>query len=354
MNRDLLIKYLNNRCTAKEFDALARWILDESGGKWGKAWSVDDWRSFEPDLKKKDPEKYQALLDKIHHEINLRNKKATAGKILSIRKIGQWLGKAAAILFIPLLGAFFYMLSNKDIEAPQYTGLSVDSLEVIAPVGSRTVFQLSDGTTVHLNYGSRIKYPRHFAGDIRGIKLEGEGYFEVARNPARPFVVKTGKMNVKALGTKFNVQAYPDDEEVATTLVEGKVVLEKTSGEEGAGTLGAMVPGQHMVYHAGSDRILSSKGNIDKFIAWKDGRLVFDNEPITGVADKLGRMFNVDIEVTDDVKDLTYTVTFIDDPLFFILDLMKETTPVSYEAFRRKKLPNGSYTKQKILITRRQ
>jgi transmembrane sensor len=231
--------------------------------------------------------------------------------------------------------------------------LTVDSLEVIAPIGSRTVVQLSDGTEVNLNYGSKIKYPQNFIGDTREITLSGEAYFDVAHNPDKPFVIKTGKLNVKALGTEFNVNAYPDDDIIAITLVEGKVVIEKAPAGENTEPVGTMVPGQQVVYNVKSGKISSSKGSVDKYIGWTEGKLVFDNTPINRVAEKLSRMFNVEFHVADNVKDLTYTVTFVDDPLYLILDLMTETTPITYKRCPRKKLDDGNFSKQIIKIERR-
>lgn len=351
MNKELLIKYLNNNCTDKEFEELVEWIKKKAENKESKSWGLDDWKSFEPDLKNKDNKKYSALLDKIHHEINLKNQRKT--KVITMRKVTSWLSRAAAILFIPLLGVVFYLLTNNNIQSNKYTGLTVDSLEIIAPVGSRTVVQLTDGSKVHLNYGSKIKYPQFFLGDTREIILEGEGYFEVAHNPDKPFIVKTRTLNVKAIGTAFNVLAYSDEDVVETTLVNGKVLLEQNEPNGETKEIGCMEPEQHVAYNLKSGKIHSTKGNITKYIAWKDGKLVFDNEPITGVAKKLSRMFNVDIEVADNIKDYTYTVTLVNDPLLLILDLMTEVTNVSYKTFPRKKLADGTFSKQRIRIEKR-
>jgi ferric-dicitrate binding protein FerR (iron transport regulator) len=235
----------------------------------------------------------------------------------------------------------------------QYANLSVDSIEVIAPVGSRTVVQLSDGSTVHLNYGSKLKYPQNFIGETRVVNLIGEGYFEVAHNPDKPFIVNTTRLNVKALGTVFNVLAYPDEGNIETTLVEGKVVLEQSENGFKTKSIGAMEPGQHVNYNLNTGVVSSTKGSVEKYIAWKNGKMVFEDTPITRIAERLSRMFNVDIEVADDIKDYIYTVTFVDEPLFQILDLMTIATPVSYKALPRKKLPDGTFTKQKIIIERK-
>jgi ferric-dicitrate binding protein FerR (iron transport regulator) len=344
MTKEILIKFLNNRCTEAELKEVIRWAKTGALTKEGKKLGFDDWKNYQEEDGLGSDEKFSALFDKIQKKID---------KPLTLPTLTRWMARAAAILFIPLLGVVFYMLSNNNIQSGKYADLAVDSLEIIAPIGSRTVVQLSDGTEVNLNYGSRIKYPRIFTGDTREITLTGEGYFDVAHNPEQPFVVKTGKLNVKALGTEFNVHAYPDDDVVATTLVEGKVVIEKTISGEKTETVGALVPGQHVAYNLKSGKILSTIGGIEKYIAWKDGKLVFDNEPITQVAEKLSRMFNVEIEVAENAKQNTYTVTFANDPLFLILDLMKETTPVTYKAFPRKKLADGTFSKQRIRIEKR-
>ena len=351
MKKDLLKKYLNNSCSEKEFGEVADWVITEGEKKEGKSWSFDIWNSFVPEPEKKDEKKYSVLLDKIHHEINLKGRntrKTLFGNVIT------WLGRAAAVLFIPLLCVLIYLISNNNFQFNHYSQFTVDSLEIIAPIGSRTVVQLSDGTKVNLNYGSRIKYPKNFTGKTREISLEGEGYFDIAHDPEHPFIVKTGKLNVKALGTEFNVQAYPDDDEVKTTLVDGKVVVERILTGENVEQLKTMVPGQHVVYGLNSGKVLTIQGNINKYIAWKNGKLVFDNEPIEEVGEKLGRMFNVDIEIADEIKDYTYTVTLENDPLFLILDLMSEITNIRYKAYPRKKLPDGTFSKQKIRIEKRQ
>lgn len=353
MNKEVLIKYLNNNCTDKEFKELEDWLKNKSSTYVGKYWSFEHWKMFEPDLKKEDEKKYSALLDKIHHKINLEHRKKSDSKVINFSKVAKWLSRASAILFIPLLGVVLYLLSYNNFQTEKFTDLTVDSLEVIAPIGSRTVVQLSDGTEVNLNYGSKIKYPQNFTGNTRNISLVGEAYFDVAHNPGKPFIVKTGKLNITALGTEFNVQSYPGDNIISATLIEGKVVIDKILSNEKSDRVGAMEPGQHVKYNKESEKITYSKGNIDKYIAWKNGKMVFDNEPITEVARELSRKFNVDIEVTEDIKDLTYTVTFADDPLFLILDLMTEITSITCKRFPREKLADGTLSKQKIKIEKR-
>jgi transmembrane sensor len=353
MTKETIIKFLNNRCTAAEVEEIIRWVDKEGLSEEGIQLALDDWKSFREEENAGDDEKFSLLFDKIQQKITVggqRNKESRIPAFLT------WLTRAAAILLFPVLAFLFYTLSeNAEIkmESAQLANLPVDSLEIIAPVGSRTVVQLTDGSEVHLNYGSRLKYPQTFTGDSREVLLTGEGYFDVAHNPEKPFIVKTGKLNVKALGTAFNVLAYPENDVVQTTLVNGKVVLESVEKEKITKTIGSMTPGQHVNYNIKTGTVSSSEGNIEKYIAWKEGKLIFDETTIVEAAEQLGRMFNVSIEVDDNIKDYTYTVTFEDEPLFQILELMTVATPVRYKALPRKKLQNDTFSKQKIVFEKR-
>ncbi|WP_175552530.1 FecR family protein [Tangfeifania diversioriginum] len=352
MTEDLYIKFLNNECTTEELKLIIQWIKSEALGEESKKWGFENWKSFDEGNIPGNDKKFIELFDKIQNKID---KESDKERKFQNRKSGwfTWMTRAAAILFVPLLSFFLYTVSQKDFLSTEYTQLSVDSMEVISPVGSRTVLQLSDGTEVHLNYGSKLKYPQTFTGDTREVTLVGEGYFDVAHNPDKPFIVKTKKLNIKVLGTEFNVLGYTDVDVVQTTLVKGKVVLEKKLPEGQNKTLGTLVPGQHVSYNTQTGNIKSTKGNVEKYIAWKEGKMVFDETPITEVAQQLKRKYNVDIQVKDDIKDYTYTVTFLDEPLMQILDLMTIATPVNYKVLPRKKLPDGTFSKQKIIIKRK-
>lgn len=353
MKKELLIKYLKNQCTESELNEVLRWVNTDSLNEEGKKWILEDWNSYQETDSLEDNEKFTAIFDKIQKKIDHGNQKksATASKTITLSVFTSWITKAAAILLIPVLSFLIYTLSEKKIESDKYAKLT-DSLEVIAPMGSRTVVQLSDGSVVHLNYGSKIKYPQFFSGNTRDVALTGEGFFEVAHNHEKPFIVKAGNLKIKAVGTTFNVLAYPDDDVIETTLVNGKVILAKV--ETGASkTIGAMTPGQHVNYNLETGAMTSSEGTIEKYISWKDGKLIFEDTPILQVAERLSRMFNVDFEIRNDIKDYIYTVTLMDESLTQILDLITIATPVDYKMLPRKKLPDGTFSKQKIILEKR-
>ncbi len=350
MTKELLEKYLNNCCTSLEVEEIIQWMKQQSFFSESKELGRIDWQQFKEEDSIVSDEKLDILLDKIHHKLNIEESRTI--QIKSNTLVG-WIAKAAAIILIPVLAFLFYTISENNRLTNQITTVYVDSLEVIAPIGSRTVVELSDGSVVHLNYGSRIKYPKNFWGETRGVTLTGEGYFEVAHNPDKPFVVNTGRIEVKALGTVFNVNAYPENNDIATTLVKGKVLVEEMKKNGDAETLKELIPGQHVIYKKNTGDVISSMGQVEKYIAWKDGKLVFDNEPIEQIAQRLSRMFNVEVQVVDEVRKYKYTVTFVDEPLFQILELLSVATPISYKVLPRTKNPDGTFSKQRILIERK-
>jgi ferric-dicitrate binding protein FerR (iron transport regulator) len=354
MSNELLIKFLNNQCSSEELQEIFQWIGTEALADDSLNLAFNDWKNFEEKQSNVPNEKFGLLLNRIHHQININEfVRPDIKQRNTITLLASWMTRAAAILLIPVLTFLLYVLYDPSFISSNRNNSGLDSIEVIASAGARTIVQLSDGTEVNLNYGSKIKYPREFKGDTRELNLSGEGFFNVAHDPKHPFIVKARYLNIKALGTKFNVLAYSGNERVETTLIEGKVVLEQFDKNGKTKSIESMVPGEHVDYNPTTGELSSTQGSVEKYIAWKDGILFFDNAGISDVAEKLGRMYNVDIKVADEIKDYTYTVKFLDESLSQILDLLTRATPVNYKMYPRNKLPDGTYSKQKILFEKR-
>ena len=355
MTNEILKRFFKDQCTSSELEEVIKWARNEAFEEEYKNKAFEDWKHYQNENDLVAEEQLSLIFDKIRYAIE--KDKSDVGysrkNPSTLLVFAKWLTRIAAVLLLPVLVFIFFSKQEKKSNIADNEALSVDSIEVIAPIGSRTVIQLSDGSTVHLNYGSKIKYPQYFRGNTREIRLMGEGYFEVAHQPEKPFVVKTARLNVRALGTKFNVSAYYDDDFVETTLAEGKVVLEETNQDGESDIIETMAPGQHINYNIDNKTLLSSHGNIEKYISWKDGKTVFEDTPITVIAEKLNRMFNVDIEVNENIRDYIFTVTFVDEPLFQILDLVTIAAPITYKVLPRRKLPDGTYLKQKIIIEKK-
>jgi hypothetical protein len=193
------------------------------------------------------------------------------------------------------------------------------------PYGKRFDVILADGTSVHLNAGSVLKYPSNFDGNSkREVFLEGEAYFKVTKNKDIPFIVKTEKLDTRVYGTEFNVSAYMNDNTTDVVLVEGIVGVQETTKRTGFSNEYVMIkPSQK----ASRGKVVSGVNienvNVSSYIAWKSGSLMFNNENIANVFKKLERQFNVDIQ--NDYSELykhSYTGTFrsenIDDILMII------------------------------------
>jgi transmembrane sensor len=186
-------------------------------------------------------------------------------------------------------GSLVYQPSGSQNAAVLYNTVST-------PKGGQYQLVLSDGTKVWLNAASAIKYPATFSGKERIVELNGEAYFEVAKNKNMPFKVSLNNMSVEVLGTHFNVNAYADEGEVTTTLLEGSVKLSNSKGQS------MLKPGQQakMDKQSGFD---IHEVNTDEAVAWKNGYFIFDNENIQSIMRKISRWYDVDVEYSGNVDE---------------------------------------------------
>ena len=165
----------------------------------------------------------------------------------------------------------------------------VKSNELVIPRGGENTVILADGTTVHLNAGSKLTYPVRFAGKRRVVALEGEAYFDVVKDETRPFIVQTHLGEVTVLGTAFNINAYTDAS-VYTTLVHGKVQFSSSS----IGTI-ILSPEKRMV-------------DLDEYVGWVDGRYVFNNRPLGEIMQTFERWYDIQVYYeTPHLRDITYS-----------------------------------------------
>lgn len=176
---------------------------------------------------------------------------------------------------------------------------------LVVPKGGEFDIVLPDGTRVWLNSDSEMKYPLNFSGKIRKVYLKGEAYFKVAHNKKKPFIVETDGVNVKVLGTEFNVRSYYDEAKLATTLVNGSVEIESTRGVRNKLTLN---PGYQAVLEKTTGNLMAEKVNVGDYIAWKTGRFVFKHKRLEDVMLELSRWYNVEVFYQNNsVKERTVT-----------------------------------------------
>lgn len=165
--------------------------------------------------------------------------------------------------------------------------------------GNQYQLVLADGSKVWLNSASSLRFPTRFTGNTREVELDGEGYFEVAKNAAKPFHVKTSNQEIEVLGTHFNVNAYKDEETVKTTLLEGKVRVASGKQPVAGGKKGNQVvilkPGEQAVSGPYSPLATNYSPDLDQVMAWKNGWFEFDESDIKTIMRQISRWYDVDI-----------------------------------------------------------
>lgn len=173
---------------------------------------------------------------------------------------------------------------------------------LLIPRGGEFHMELADGTQVWLNSESKLTYPARFTGRTREVAMEGEVCFQVAKNEAQPFIVRTGGMAVKVLGTVFNVDAYPDNGRIATTLVEGKVEIQAEDEKQ------TLLPDQQAVLEKGKG-IEVKKVYAEDYISWIGGVFHFTEASLEEIMQKLSRWYNFEFFFANaDVKDAHFTL----------------------------------------------
>jgi len=289
---------------------------------------------------KEDDFQLSHLLDRIHHTIHNDEYKK---KQTPIRRIYKWYSVAAAIFLIPILIFGGLWFSRHELAEP-IVAENYASYNVIAPLGARVNFTLPDGTSGWLNSGSSIQYHLPFQNN-RNVSLTGEAWFHVTHDEEHPFEIFSGNSKVKVLGTKFNLNAYPDENFVEVVLEEGKVEFTAP----GIVAPITMKPNEKIVY--ASDSIVISTIEAYKYSAWKEGKLIFRGDPMSEVAKRIERWYNVDVELVDDaLKNYVIRGTFNDDSLEDVIKYLSMTSPIKYRIIDRKILNDSTYQQKKVQL----
>lgn len=195
-------------------------------------------------------------------------------------------------------GQIIYLMSGEIGEQSRDGEIAYNELATTR--GEQTQLRLPDGSVVFLNAASSLKFPASFARlKERKVELTGEAYFEVAKDKLRPFIVKNEKQEVKVLGTHFNVNAYQEEPAVKTTLLEGSIRLSVMQDTR------LLKPGQQAAYT--NNKLSIAEVDVDKAVAWKNAKFVFEDENIESVMRKLARWYNVEVFYQDNVSDRTFT-----------------------------------------------
>lgn len=272
-----------------------------------------------------DQERKQVKID--HNKVTsvLNRKIAESKQIRKINKLGAFLIKHAASILIPVIAIgtlYFFLVMQPGIIN------NISQVEKVTPRGERSELLLPDGTKVWLNAETKIKYPEKFFGKYRIIELDGEAFFDVVKNPKKPFIVKTNKIDIEVLGTSFNVSSYSNDKFIETTLVRGKVRISRKNPNTLSVQKAILTPNHQAIFYKEEEKLVLDKVDVTNYTSWKQGIITFDNEPFCNMVNVLERWYNVDIKIDPElIGKYNYTLTITDESLEEVLTLIKKTTP---------------------------
>ena len=215
-------------------------------------------------------------------------------------------------------------LKYRDIDSPDATEI-FHTLEI--PRGGEYLLTLSDGTMIYLNSESTLSFPVKFQGKERKVYLTGEAYFKVAKNTEHPFVVTAGELEVLVTGTTFGVRAYKDEKDIQTTLESGQVTV-RVEGKSVK-----LVPNKQVLFNKSTMGLEVRDVDVDLYLAWADGRLVYDNCPLEKILTDLGRWYNIDVFYSrDELRSYQFSLNMKKHEEFTqVLELIGKTGEVQFE-----------------------
>lgn len=269
MNPELLQKYIAGNATEAEKQRVTEWIQE----------NPENMREYMAQRKLHDMALWRT--EPVAEE-NSRERKH-----FSLRGVCMEVAKIAAVLAIVLLGTHYWTGKHQVPEDKTWQSIYV-------PAGQRAELMLADGTKVWLNSRSTLTFPGSFKGNIRNVKLDGEGYFAVTKNVEQPFIVETNKCNVKVLGTELNVMAYAADSVWETSLLEGAVEILVP----GSNNSGMRLEPNMMASLKGNRLVKGRIKEVDYFL-WREGLLCFNDISVRDMIEKLKLYYGVDIVVNN-------------------------------------------------------
>jgi ferric-dicitrate binding protein FerR (iron transport regulator) len=265
-----------------------------------------------------------------HRELRWNADLVSSRKSENIRQFVTYSKYAAAVIIIFSLGMVLQYIADQKTSST-FTYLANTQIEV--PKGQMSSVVLPDGTKVQLNSGSKLVYASGFNSGERTVNLEGEAFFNVAKDKEHSFIIRTKSLDFKVYGTSFNVQAYPGDSEVNTTLVEGSLGVVAKTGNE----MARLVPGENANFKIENRKLKVTNVDLELYTSWKNGMVTFRNEKLKDIARKIERWYNVQIVINNPkLADELYMGTIMKNkPIDQLLEVFKLTSSLNYRIVPR-------------------
>jgi transmembrane sensor len=353
MKEDILWRYFEGRHSEKEAETIIKWLDENDENR--KSYILQKNAFIELNTFADKSLLVDAAHEKFLNRLTENDQKNQLEKKSGIIRFQKLLLRYAAIFLIIVTSSTITLLFSGRLKVTSRNS----AYEIQVPYGSRSKVTLPDGSKIWLNAGSSLKYNRNFGISSRDVYLEGEAYFDVAKQKNR-FIVHTSHIDLQVFGTAFNVKSYPDEQEIIATLVEGSVQI----SSRGLRTPVILKPKEKLTYYKPDNQVAvqSESGkikteeiqesiamnkslkisqvseikikedvNTEEATSWKDGKLIINNEPLEELVKKLERKYDITfIFNSEHLKQYTYSGTLRDFPLEQVLKAMELTSPIRY------------------------
>lgn len=328
MDKRTLLKYFNGELNPEQKQAVLDWVNSSRVNEQYFIKLMNLWATQTVSNDKASEDEYNQMLKLVQQKEDL-----------SGNNIFKKLFWAAAAVIVLLIASNIFLLSIKK----EITGIQKEISSVLLPPknfesykelytnkGVKASLLLPDSSIVFLNSDTKIIYPDRFDSLTRNVKIEGEAYFKVVKDTLRPMIVTTGKgFAVRVWGTEFNLRANENDTEAQATLYNGKIdIIREKNGKV---LITPVQPNETIT--VGKDNICTKVilNEPEKLMAWRDGKLIFDNTPLSEAAKMLERWYGVEVVVADkSILDFRFTSTFEQESIVQVMELLKIIAYIDY------------------------
>jgi ferric-dicitrate binding protein FerR (iron transport regulator) len=345
---DLIVKLLSNDIKPDEYKALQDFLQSEENklyfDNFREVWQSSGRLGNHPEFNNFDSWS------------NIKNKAGITNNTTNLFKtklLRSYLKIAAAVIILISGSSLitWFITSKQQLESH-----SLETTTINSPLGSKCKVVLPDSSLVWLNAGSKITYTSNFNKTERKLVLEGEAFFDVTTNQDKPFLVQTSDIMVRALGTMFNVKAYPEENEIITTLEEGKIDIHLLNGKNISEDI-VLNPNEKVVYHKKNNQLsenrtqkennqlqktktsdsvekieINSGVNTDLYTSWKDKRWLIEGENLQDLAKIFERRYNISIIFNDEeLKTIKFTGIIENETIEQLMDALRLTSPLAFE-----------------------
>ncbi|MEZ5106599.1 MAG: FecR family protein [Draconibacterium sp.] len=309
-------KYITGKESDKDLETLTSWLNHTPKNQ----------SNFKVITDEKEIQKNIEEIENFNVDRAWKNYKEKVAVNAQKKQILTWKIAAVFIFLLGISGSLItYWSANKEEPIP----VPVVYTTIVTENGETSKIILPDSSIVWLNSGTTLSYNNNFSVNNRDIRMQGEAYFNVKRNESIPLIVHFNEMEVKVLGTEFDLSTYPEDSEISVVLEKGSIELSHVANKFKSFTLR---PGEIARFNETESKLVVSNIDTYEHVSWKDGVLIFNNAAMKEVFSKLERWYGVNIIVDDtNVYDLIFNATIVDENLEDIFRLIKYTCDINYK-----------------------